>query len=74
MTVAIANSNHHNSPGLHAGADCLEYYGGLASSIAGQHIQLPGGNFAYTRREPLGVVGAIGAWNFPFQVSCGCSC
>lgn len=25
-------------------------------------------NFAYTRREPLGVCGGIGAWNYPFQV------
>ena len=26
------------------------------------------GSFAYTIREPLGVVGAIGAWNYPFQM------
>lgn len=25
--------------------------------------------FAYTRREPFGVVGCIGAWNFPFQTA-----
>lgn len=25
--------------------------------------------FAYTRREPLGVVGAIGAWNYPIQTA-----
>ncbi|KAK6011416.1 betaine-aldehyde dehydrogenase domain protein, partial [Ostertagia ostertagi] len=33
-------------------------------------IDLPGGptqRFAYTRREPLGVVACIGAWNYPFQ-------
>ncbi|VDM74248.1 unnamed protein product, partial [Strongylus vulgaris] len=33
-------------------------------------IDLPGGptnKFAYTRREPLGVVGCIGAWNYPLQ-------
>jgi hypothetical protein len=27
------------------------------------------GNFGYTRREPLGVIGAIGAWIYPIQGS-----
>lgn len=39
------------------------------SSIEGQHVQLPGGAFAYTRREPLGVCVGIGAWNYPFQIA-----
>ena len=52
-----------------SGADCLEYFGGIAASIAGEHIDL-GGAFAYTRREPLGVVAAIGAWNYPIQIAC----
>lgn len=39
------------------------------SSTEGQHIQLPGGAFAYTRREPLGVCVGIGAWNYPFQIA-----
>ena len=52
-----------------SGADCLEYFGGIAAAIAGEHIDL-GGSFAYTRREPLGVVGAIGAWNYPIQIAC----
>ncbi|XP_010310500.1 4-trimethylaminobutyraldehyde dehydrogenase [Balearica regulorum gibbericeps] len=49
---------------------CLEYYAGLAASLAGEHIQLPGGSFGYTRREPLGVCVGIGAWNYPFQIAC----
>lgn len=48
---------------------CIEFYAGLAGALAGQHIQLPGGTFAYTRREPLGVCVGIGAWNYPFQVA-----
>ncbi|XP_051930140.1 4-trimethylaminobutyraldehyde dehydrogenase A [Hippocampus zosterae] len=48
---------------------CIEFYAGLASTMAGQHIQLPGGAFAYTRREPLGVCVGIGAWNYPFQIA-----
>lgn len=40
-------------------ADVLEYFAGIAPTIAGEHYQLPGGNFVYTRREPLGVVGGV---------------
>ncbi|KAL6035057.1 hypothetical protein STEG23_037477 [Scotinomys teguina] len=49
---------------------CLEYYSGLAASIAVEHIQLPGESFGYTRREPLGVCVGIGAWNYLFQITC----
>lgn len=50
-------------------ADALEYFGGLAANLIGEHLTLPGGSFNYTRREPLGVVGAIGAWNYPLQMA-----
>ncbi len=53
-----------------SGADCLEYYGGLAASLAGEHIDLGPAAFGYTRREPLGVVAGIGAWNYPLQIAC----
>ncbi|XP_076435384.1 4-trimethylaminobutyraldehyde dehydrogenase-like [Babylonia areolata] len=49
-------------------ADTIQYYGGVAPTVVGDHTQLAGGSFAYTIREPLGVVGAIGAWNYPFQM------
>ncbi|MBS9405079.1 betaine-aldehyde dehydrogenase [Halomonas sp. TRM85114] len=52
------------------GADALEYYAGLAPAIEGTQIPLREDSFVYTRREPLGVVGAIGAWNYPFQIAC----
>ena len=46
-------------------ADVIDYYAGLAPTISGKHIQLPNGNFAYTRREPLGVVaGTVQSWIF----------
>ncbi|XP_042211175.1 4-trimethylaminobutyraldehyde dehydrogenase-like isoform X2 [Homarus americanus] len=48
-------------------ADALEYYGGLAPAIVGQYVPLNGGSFAMVQREPLGVIGGIGAWNFPMQ-------
>ena len=53
-----------------SGADCIEYYAGLARTIAGEHHDLGTGAFGYTRREPLGVVAGIGAWNYPIQIAC----
>ena len=52
-----------------SGADCLEYFGNLAATLTGEHIDL-GGSFAYTRREPLGICVGIGAWNYPIQIAC----
>ncbi len=53
-----------------SGAECLEYFAGLAAGIAGEHVDLGPRAFAYTRREPLGVVAGIGAWNYPLQIAC----
>lgn len=50
-------------------ADALEYFGGLAATLTGEHIPL-GANWAYTIREPLGVCVGIGAWNYPTQIAC----
>lgn len=52
------------------GADALEYFAGLAPAIEGSQIPLRDSSFVYTRREPLGVVGSIGAWNYPIQIAC----
>ena len=53
-----------------SGADCLEYFAGLAPTLAGEHIDLGAAAFGYTRREALGVVAGIGAWNYPLQIAC----
>jgi betaine-aldehyde dehydrogenase len=53
-----------------SGAECLEYYGGLAAGLAGEYLDLGPKAFGYTRREPLGVVAGIGAWNYPLQIAC----
>lgn len=53
-----------------SGADALEYFGGLAGSLTGEHVRLPGGDFVYTMRKPLGVCVGIGAWNYPTQIAC----
>ncbi|MCP4820657.1 MAG: betaine-aldehyde dehydrogenase, partial [Shimia sp.] len=52
-----------------SGADALEYFGGLAGSLTGEHILL-GEDWVYTVREPLGVCVGIGAWNYPTQIAC----
>jgi betaine-aldehyde dehydrogenase len=53
-----------------SGADCFEYYGALAAGLAGEYLDLGRDAFGYTRREPLGVVVGIGAWNYPLQIAC----
>lgn len=53
-----------------SGAECLEYFAALAQSAAGEHIDLGPQAFGYTRREALGVVAGIGAWNYPLQIAC----
>jgi betaine-aldehyde dehydrogenase len=53
-----------------SGAECFEYFAALAQSLSGEHIDLGSQAFGYTRREPLGVVAGIGAWNYPLQIAC----
>ncbi len=52
-----------------SGAAALEFFGGLAAGLTGQMIPL-GRDWAYTRREALGVCAGIGAWNYPSQIAC----
>jgi aldehyde dehydrogenase (NAD+) len=54
---------------MHYAAASLRYFAGWATKLGGEvlPVSLPVGDaFVYTRREPLGVVGAIVPWNFPF--------
>jgi phenylacetaldehyde dehydrogenase len=56
-------------------AQCFRYMAGWATKIEGSVIDagvpyLPGSEiFAYTRKEPVGVVGAIIPWNFPLLMA-----
>lgn len=52
-----------------SGAQALEYFAGLGPTLTGQMIPL-GRDWAYTRREALGVCAGIGAWNYPSQIAC----
>ena len=52
-------------------AEIFRYYAGWATKIEGATIPISSGSFhTYTRREPVGVVGAIIPWNFPLLM-CG---
>ncbi|HQT78892.1 MAG TPA: aldehyde dehydrogenase family protein [Rhodopila sp.] len=46
-------------------ADIFRYFGGLGGELKGETIPLGENVLSYTRREPLGVVGAIIPWNAP---------
>ena len=46
-------------------ADIFRYFGGLAGELKGETIPIGEHVLSYTRREPLGVVGAIIPWNAP---------
>ncbi len=52
-----------------SGADCFEYFAGVAGSIRGEQVALSNA-FVYTRREPVGVCVGIGSWNYPIQIAC----
>lgn len=53
-------------------AQLFKYYAGWVTKIEGEQMQPAGGApfHVYTRREPVGVVGAIIPWNFPLLM-CG---
>jgi acyl-CoA reductase-like NAD-dependent aldehyde dehydrogenase len=51
------------------GANLVEWFSGEARRFNGETVpsEVPN-TFAYTTREPLGVVGLITPWNFPFAI------
>jgi acyl-CoA reductase-like NAD-dependent aldehyde dehydrogenase len=52
-------------------ADMFEYASGLARSLHGDSFNnLGDGMFGLVTREPVGVVGVITPWNFPFLILC----
>jgi phenylacetaldehyde dehydrogenase len=49
--------------------DLFRYMAGWATKIEGSTIPIAGPFLAYTRREPIGVVGQIIPWNFPLLMA-----
>ncbi|KAH8894026.1 putative aldehyde dehydrogenase [Thozetella sp. PMI_491] len=58
------------SKGLHIAQaiETLRHFSGWADKITGQLLNIPQG-YAYTRRQPLGVCGAIVPWNSPLMIT-----
>ena len=56
---------------IDASAETLRYMAGWATKIDGatRPVSTPGEHFAYTLKEPVGVVAAIVPWNWPFCMS-----
>ncbi|MBI3049335.1 MAG: aldehyde dehydrogenase family protein [Acidobacteria bacterium] len=52
-------------PEVKSAADVFRYFGGVAGEVKGETIPLSEHMLCYTRREPIGVVGAIVPWNAP---------
>ena len=50
-------------------AHCFEYYGGLASKIHGETLDVPDNALSIVVREPVGVVGQIIPWNYPLLMA-----
>ncbi|MBI4241392.1 MAG: aldehyde dehydrogenase family protein, partial [Candidatus Rokubacteria bacterium] len=50
-------------------AEVFRYYAGWATKIHGETLALREGAFTFTLRHPVGVVGAIVPWNFPFLLA-----
>ncbi len=48
--------------------DVFRYFGGLGGELKGETLPLGEHVLSYTRREPLGVVGAIIPWNAPVML------
>jgi phenylacetaldehyde dehydrogenase len=53
--------------------ECLRYYSGWPMRLTGETLPVstPGEYHTYTRKEPIGVVGQIVAWNMPFGMAVG---
>ena len=70
-TIALETGNalrNQARPEVRLAVDIFRYFGGLASELKGETIPLGEHMLSYTRREPIGVVGAIIPWNAPVLV------
>jgi aldehyde dehydrogenase (NAD+) len=65
MPIARTRANKLRVVGM------LRYYAGMATSLHGHTIEnsIPADILSYTRKEPVGVVGAIIPWNAPTAAS-----
>lgn len=56
---------------ISVGADHLRFFAGAARTMDGAAaVEYVSGSTSFLRREPLGVVGQIAPWNYPFTTMC----
>src|SRR5579863_229457 len=70
-TIALETGNAirtQSRPEAKTTVDVFRYFGGLGGELKGETIPLGEQILSYTRREPLGVVGAIIPWNAPVSL------
>src|SRR6201981_2987527 len=70
-TIALETGNALRTqarPEAKITVDIIRYFGGLGGELKGETIPLGEHVLSYTRREPLGVVGAIIPWNAPVML------
>lgn len=75
LTMENGKLFSHAVSEVKSAANTFRYYAGWTTKIEGQTIDLslrqkPGKqNFAFTLREPVGVIAAIVPWNFPISIA-----
>ena len=50
-------------------ATCFEYYGGLATKLHGEVLNVPDNAISMAMKEPMGVAGQIIPWNYPLLMA-----
>ncbi|MGE0734244.1 MAG: aldehyde dehydrogenase [Alphaproteobacteria bacterium] len=56
---------------VHTAADRILYYAGVCRALEGHTLPAGGDILSLDFREPLGVIGILGAWNFPINMFAG---
>ena len=75
LTLENGKLLSHAKSEIRGAANTFRYFAGWATKLEGETLDLslrqaPGKqNFAFTRKEPLGVVAAIVPWNFPISIA-----
>jgi aldehyde dehydrogenase (NAD+)/betaine-aldehyde dehydrogenase len=69
-TLNVGKAISSTKAEVEVAAATFEFFAGAANKIHGETLGGPfPGSFAYTVREPMGVVGAIVPWNYPLMLA-----
>lgn len=69
LTAEVGKPIREARGGPSYAAEVLQYFAEWADKVYGETCPVDSGHLNYTLREPLGVVGAITAWNFPMSLA-----